>query len=78
MMQPPAEPKIYHITHVDNLEAIVKQGRLLSDALIAQSGPIQTIGMSKIKRRRLDELGVSCHPGTKVGEYVPFYFCPDR
>ncbi len=34
------------------------------------------IGMSAIKRRRLEELEVSCHPGTKVGEYVPFYFCP--
>jgi hypothetical protein len=77
MMQPPAEPKIYHITHVDNLEGIVEQGGLLSDARIAQSGsPIQTIGMSGIKRRRLYELDVPCHPGTKVGEYVPFYFCP--
>ena len=32
--------------------------------------------MSKIKRRRLEELPVHCRPGTKVGEYVPFYFCP--
>jgi hypothetical protein len=32
--------------------------------------------MSSIKQRRLYELEVSCHPGTKVGEYVPFFFCP--
>jgi hypothetical protein len=32
--------------------------------------------MSAIKARRLFELEVDCHPGTKVGEYVPFYFCP--
>jgi hypothetical protein len=32
--------------------------------------------MSEIKQRRLTELNVDCHAGTKVGEYVPFYFCP--
>ena len=32
--------------------------------------------MSGIKRRRLEDLEVYCHPGTKVGDYVPFYFCP--
>jgi len=32
--------------------------------------------MSEIKRRRLEELEVDCYPGTKVGQYVPFYFCP--
>ena len=32
--------------------------------------------MSEIKRRRLEELAVHCHGGMKVGECVPFYFCP--
>jgi hypothetical protein len=32
--------------------------------------------MTAIKARRLYELEVDCHRGTKVGEYVPFYFCP--
>lgn len=31
--------------------------------------------MGKLKRARLS-LPVPPHPGTKVGEYVPFYFCP--
>lgn len=69
-------PKIYHITHIDNLAAIVQSGCLLSDATMSiQGGPVRSIGMSSIKRRRL-QLPVSCHPGTTVGEYVPFYFCP--
>jgi hypothetical protein len=73
---PPARPKIYHITHVDNLTAIVKEGALLSDAeIIARGGPTAGIGMSNIKRRRL-RLPVECNPGTHVGDYVPFYFCP--
>jgi hypothetical protein len=32
--------------------------------------------MSSIKRRRLTESAVKCYPGTMVGEYVPWYFCP--
>lgn len=77
MTPPPARPKIYHITHVENLGEIVTDGGLLSDAaMIARGGPTQAIGMSSIKRRRVEELVVGCHPGTRVGDYVPFYFCP--
>lgn len=74
-MAVPAQPKIYHITHVDNLPAIIAQGGLRSDALMhAAGGPTQTIGMASIKGRRLS-LPVRCHPGDVVGQYVPFYFC---
>ena len=73
----PKNPKIYHITHANNLEGILERGGLLSDArMIREGGPAQAVGMSKIKRRRLEEIEVTCHPGTKVGEYVPFYYCP--
>ncbi|BCA53481.1 hypothetical protein W02_06210 [Nitrospira sp. KM1] len=73
----PDRPKIYHITHIDNLVTIVGDGTLLCDATIAaRGGPSVTIGMSEIKRRRIEEISVSCHAGTKVGDYVPFYFCP--
>ncbi len=77
MTTPPAQPKIYHITHVDNLASIVAAGFIEADGRRVEQGGGQTsIGMTEIKRRRLYELEVSCHPGTMVGEYVPFYFCP--
>jgi ssDNA thymidine ADP-ribosyltransferase, DarT len=77
MSPPPVRPKIYHITHGKNLAKIIGDGCLWSDAeMIARGGPAAGIGMSHIKKRRLEELDVSCHPGTKVGQFVPFYFCP--
>lgn len=76
MSEAPDRPKIYHITHVDNLSSILAAGGLESDARrLAQEAGHTTIGMTEIKQRRLT-LEVDCHPGTKVGEYVPFYFCP--
>ena len=76
MSEPPDRPKIYHITHVDNLSSILAAGGLESDARrLAQEVGHTTIGMTEIKQRRLT-MEVDCHPGTKVGEYVPFYFCP--
>lgn len=77
MTKPPPQPKLYHITHIDNLAGIVTEGAISSDAgLMDRGGPCQPIGMSEIKRRRIEELEVSCHSGTRVGEYVPFCFCP--
>lgn len=77
MTAAPTNPKIYHITHLDNLAGIVATGSLVSDAKRLTSGlSCSLVGMSTIKQRRLEEIEVACHPGTKVGEYVPFYFCP--
>jgi hypothetical protein len=77
MTTPPARPKIYHIAHLDTLREIITEGRLNCDAeMVRRGGAAVTIGMSRIKERRLKELEVTCHPGTLVGDYVPFYFCP--
>lgn len=71
----PESPKIYHITHVENLPQMV-DAVLWSDAeCLLRNVNCTIVGMSEIKRRRLEELEVACHPGTKVGQYVPFYFC---
>jgi hypothetical protein len=76
-MATPLTPKIYHITHVKNLQGILQAKGLWSDAKrIERDLDTELVGLSRIKQRRLRQLEVKCHPGTKVGEYVPFYFCP--
>lgn len=73
----PTPVKIYHIVHVDKLPSIIGDGRLLCDAIIQSRGSVgTTIGMDKIKRRRLEELTLPSYPDLHVGECVPFYFCP--
>jgi hypothetical protein len=74
-MPVPAQPKIYHIVHVDKLASIVADGCLWSDSVMARRQEGTVIGMGSIKQRRLS-LPVSCHKGTHVGDFVPFYFCP--
>ena len=77
MTTPPVLPKIYHITHVNNLASIVADNYVEADGRRIRRGGGQTsIGMTEIKRRRLNEIAVSCHPDTMAGDYVPFYFCP--
>ena len=74
--QPPRDPKIFHIVHVDRLTSITRDGHLWCDAeILKRQAGGTTIGMSSIKERRL-RLPVSCHPGDHVGDHVPFYFCP--
>jgi len=73
----PNRPKIYHITHINNLAPIAEEGCLVCDRTMAErGGPTQAIGMRRLKDSRITQRGVLCHPGTMVGDYVPFYFCP--
>lgn len=76
-MAVPANPKIYHIVHVDKLASIAADSCLFSDTNLAQR-PVNgtVIGMNKIKTRRMYELKLSSHPDLYVGQCVPFYFCP--
>lgn len=74
-MPVPANPKIYHIVHVDNLASIVADGCLLPDSVMVKRSGAAVIGNNEIKADRL-RLPVDCHAGTCVGEYVPFYLCP--
>lgn len=75
-MPVPANPKIYHIVHVDKLTSIVADGCLWSDAELAERPVVGTvIGMNSIKERRLG-LPIPSHPDLTVGQCVPFYFCP--
>ena len=72
----PENPKIYHIVHVDRLPSIIEQGYLWSDAKATELNLAGTrIGMSAIKERRL-KTSLSSYPELKVGQCVPFYFCP--
>lgn len=73
----PSRTPIYHITQIENLERIIAQGRLLSDAAMIAGGHQTTpIGDSDIKRRRLHDISTDCPPHRMVGEFVPFYYCP--
>ncbi len=73
----PTGQKIWHITHCKNLPSILQCEGLWSEAKRLETRlDCSLVGISKIKQRRLKEIEVVCHPGTMVGEYVPFYFCP--
>lgn len=75
-MTPPEHPRVYHITPVSSLESIIEDGLLYSEKALLDNGRTAgAVGMGHIKERRF-KIAVPCHPGTTVGEYVPFYFCP--
>ena len=76
MSQPPKNPRIFHIVHIDRLASIMADGFLWSDAEARKKNRTgTTIGITAIKNRRLTNF-LSSYPELSVGQCVPFYFCP--
>ena len=72
----PAQPKIYHIVHVDRLPSIIRDGFLWCDTEVIRRGSHgTTIGMRDIKQQRR-KLPLNSRSDLHVGDCVPFYFCP--
>jgi hypothetical protein len=75
-MTVPADPEIYHITHIMNLPGILKESCLWSDARRIRHGfAVENIGHMHIKERRRRRV-VPVGAGGMLGDYVPFNFCP--
>jgi hypothetical protein len=71
----PANPAIFHITHITNLRGMIGDGYLWSDGERTRRRVNNTnIGYDHIKARRLRRV-VPVSIGGTLGEYVPFYFC---
>ncbi|MGC8904935.1 type II toxin-antitoxin system toxin DNA ADP-ribosyl transferase DarT [Thermus sp.] len=69
----PVPTRIYHITHLDNLEGILQTGGLLP---YSQRPPTQqNVAYGHIQDRRA-EVVVPVGPEGNLHDYVPFYFCP--
>jgi len=67
---------IYHITHLDNLPAIIQRGCLLCDNGRAAEGvACQGIAHVHIKQRRARKV-VPVAPGGTLADFVPSYFAP--
>jgi hypothetical protein len=72
----PLNPPIFHITHVENLASIIAHDCIWSDAQrITRKLVTTNIGYSHIKQRRLKR-AVTAAIGGRLGDYVPFNFCP--
>ena len=76
MSHTPEKTFIYHITDVENLPGILAENGLHSDAAMVKREPGVIIGYDHIKKRRLKDIPIPCCTWRRVGEFVPFYFCP--
>ncbi len=77
-MTVPAQPKLYHIAHVDRLTSIVADQWIWCDReVVRRAPPGTTIGMSDNKSAAGSRSWLlSSHPDLHVGDCMPFYFCP--
>jgi len=64
---------IYHFTHLDNLESVLRLGLLANNHPNAHQAPRRSIASAGIQERRAT-MNVPCGPGGVVHDYVPLYF----
>jgi hypothetical protein len=68
--------RLYHITHIRNLESIIEKGGIMCDSSM-NDNHIEHVGIAHkhIKERRARKR-VPIDPGGTLADYVPFYFAP--
>lgn len=67
---------VLHMTSINNIEAILQTGSLLSKVILDQENTgYQSIAHQNIQDRRLTTI-VPCGNGGVLHDYVPFYFAP--
>jgi hypothetical protein len=65
------DQRIYHVTHIRNLESIVQSGSLLAPA----QGASPVVDISSAENR--DERSAAAIDGESVASFVPFFVSPD-
>ncbi|MWV49811.1 DUF4433 domain-containing protein [Rathayibacter sp. VKM Ac-2803] len=68
-----AAQRIYHVTHLDNLAAIVASGALIADEHLAERPAIDVSAETTREHRR----AVQIKDGANVAGFVPFFLSPD-
>ena len=70
----PAQIRLYHITHIDNLASIISSRALLSLHQMEQAGiQPRSIAYSHLQERR-DAITIPIAPGGDLHDYVPWSF----
>ena len=68
------EQRVYHLTHISNLPAIVQSGRLIAtDSLVTRP----TVDISTSATRDARRAATVSDDGRSVNEYVPFFLSPN-
>ena len=78
-MTPSSDPlldrRLYHFTHVDNLEKVLRAGALRCDTRVQEEEGCTEVGDQDLKaKRRMKQVPFA--PGGVLADYVPWYFAP--
>ena len=72
----PNPTRLHRITHIDNLQGIMRRGGICAPNFTPNDGiAYKTVHHQHIQSRRANA-PVPCGPGGTIHDYVPFYFAP--